>query len=192
MSHIHVTIKINSYNHRLDVAPNRRLVDLLREDLGLFGTKFGCGEGECGACTVLLNGKAVNSCMTLAIQADGCEVTTIEGLSRGGSLHPLQQAFVEEGAVQCGFCTPGMILSAKALLDENPFPTENEIKQGMAGNFCRCTGYAAIMRAVQSVAKAPQAKAESNSTGCQHTGGCSLQGVEHAHAGCACGGGHAK
>lgn len=127
--------------------------------------------------------------MTLAIQADGCEVTTIEGLSQGGSLHPLQQAFVDEGAVQCGFCTPGMILSAKALLDENPSPNEEEIKQGMAGNFCRCTGYAAILRAIQSVAQAPQAKAGSKSAGCQHSGGCSSQDGEHAHGGCNCGGG---
>ncbi|WP_434511744.1 (2Fe-2S)-binding protein [Desulfitobacterium sp. AusDCA] len=147
-----VCIKINGQIYNLDVEPNRRLVDLLREDLGLTGTKYGCGEGECGACTVLLNGKAVNSCMVLAIQADGSEVTTIEGLSQGNKLHPLQESFIEAGAVQCGFCTPGMILSAKALLDENPHPTEEEIKQGMAGNFCRCTGYAAIMRAVQAVA----------------------------------------
>lgn len=113
------------------------------------GTKYGCGEGECGACTVLLNGKAVNSCLVLAVEADGCEVLTIEGLSKDGKLHPIQQAFIDEGAAQCGFCTPGMILAAKALLDENPNPSDEEIKQGLAGNFCRCTGYVSIFRAVK-------------------------------------------
>ena len=129
------------------------MVDLLREDLNLMGTKYGCGEGECGACTVLLDGQAVNSCLLLAIEADGCEVMTIEGLAQGDQLHPLQRAFIAEGAVQCGFCTPGMILSSKALLDENPHPSDDEIKQALAGNFCRCTGYSAILQAVKSVVR---------------------------------------
>ena len=148
---IHLTV--NSQPYDLEVPAHKRLVDLLREDLHLMGTKYGCGEGECGACTVLLNGQAVNSCLLLAIEADGCEITTIEGLAQGDQLHPLQQAFVAEGAVQCGFCTPGMILSSKALLDENPHPSDDEIKQALAGNFCRCTGYSAILRAVKSVVR---------------------------------------
>jgi len=148
-----IHLKINSHPYDLEVPTHRRMIDLLREDLNLMGTKYGCGEGECGACTVLLNGQAVNSCLLLAIEADGCEITTIEGLAQGDQLHPLQQAFVAEGAVQCGFCTPGMILSSKALLDENPHPSDNEIKQALAGNFCRCTGYSAILRAVKSVVR---------------------------------------
>jgi carbon-monoxide dehydrogenase small subunit len=147
-----IHLKVNSQPFDLEVPPHKRLIDLLREYLGLIGTKYGCGEGECGACTVLLDGQAVNSCLLLAVEADGCEVTTIEGLARADQLHPLQQAFIAEGAVQCGFCTPGMILSAKALLDENPCPTDDEIKRALAGNFCRCTGYSAILRAVKSVA----------------------------------------
>ncbi len=147
-----VSLSLNGRSYTLTVPAHRRLVDLLREDLNLRGTKYGCGEGECGACTVLLDGKAVNSCLVLAADADGCEITTIEGLARGDQLHPLQEAFINEGAIQCGFCTPGSILAAKALLDENPHPDENEIKQAMAGNVCRCTGYAAILRAVKSVA----------------------------------------
>ena len=148
-----IHLKINSHTYDLEVPTHKRMIDLLREDLDLMGTKYGCGEGECGACTVLLDGKAVNSCLLLAIEADGCEVTTIEGLAQGDQLHPLQQAFVAEGAVQCGFCTPGMILSSKALLDENPHPSDDEIKQALAGNFCRCTGYSAILRAIKSVAR---------------------------------------
>jgi carbon-monoxide dehydrogenase small subunit len=134
------------------VPVERLLVDLLREALGLTGTKVSCGEGECGACTVLVNGKAINSCITLAVSVGGCEITTIEGLAKDGNLHPLQEAFIEHGAAQCGFCTPGMILSAKALLDKSPHPNEDEIKQALAGNLCRCTGYASILRAVHSVA----------------------------------------
>lgn len=131
----------------------RLLIDLLREDLGLTGTKVGCGEGECGACTVLLDGKAVCSCMLLAVEVDGSHIDTIEGLARGDQLHPLQEAFINQGAAQCGYCTPGMILSAKALLDEKPHPGEDEIKAALAGNFCRCTGYASILKAVSSVAE---------------------------------------
>jgi carbon-monoxide dehydrogenase small subunit len=148
-----IHLKVNRQAYDLEVPAHKRLVDLLREDLSLTGTKYGCGEGECGACTVLLDGQAVNSCLLLAVEADGCEVTTIEGLALGDQLHSLQQAFIVEGAAQCGFCTPGMILSAKALLDGNPHPSDEEIKQALAGNFCRCTGYSAILRAVKSVAE---------------------------------------
>ena len=147
-----IKLTVNGERHELRVPVERLLVDLLREALGLTGTKVSCGEGECGACTVLVNGKAINSCLTLAISVDGCEITTIEGLAKDGSLHPLQEAFIEHGAAQCGFCTPGMILSAKALLDESPHANEDEIKQALAGNLCRCTGYASILRAVHSVA----------------------------------------
>ena len=126
------------------------LLELLREDAGWTGTKEGCGEGDCGSCTVLLDGQPVNACLVLASEADGKEVLTVEGLSREWELHPLQQAFVEEGAVQCGFCIPGMLLAAKALLDENPSPTEAEIRSAIAGNLCRCTGYVRIVQAIQS------------------------------------------
>lgn len=149
---VKISVNVNGIEHVLEVAPNKRLVDLLREDLGLMGTKYGCGEGECGACTVLIGGKAINSCLMLAIEADGKEILTIEGLAKNGVLHPIQEAFIEEGAPQCGFCTPGMILSTKALLEENPKPSDEEIKQGLAGNFCRCTGYSSIYRAVKKLA----------------------------------------
>ena len=128
------------------------LLDFLREDLGLKGTKRGCDSGQCGACTIIMDGKTVNACLVLAIQADGKEILTIEGLSSGGRLHPLQEAFVEEGAVQCGFCVPGMILSAKALLDEKKDPSGEEIREALSGNLCRCTGYVKIIKAVQKAA----------------------------------------
>jgi len=128
------------------------LLDFLREDLGLKGTKRGCDSGQCGACTIIMDGKTVNACLILAIQADGKEILTIEGLSSGGRLHPLQEAFVEEGAVQCGFCVPGMILSAKALLDEKKDPSGEEIREALSGNLCRCTGYVKIIKAVQKAA----------------------------------------
>lgn len=134
-------------------VPSARLLDVLREELRLTGTKEGCGQGECGACTVLLDGKAVNSCLVLVGQADGREVLTVEGLAINGQLHPLQEAFIEEGAVQCGYCTPGMLLSAQALLAEIPLPSENEIRVAIAGNLCRCTGYAKIVKAIQSAAE---------------------------------------
>lgn len=134
------------------VEPQQTLLETLRYDLGLTGTKEGCGDGNCGSCTVLLDGQAVNSCLVLAIEVDGQEITTIEGLCQGGKLHPLQQAFIDEGAVQCGFCTPGMILSAKALLDSNPHPTEAEVRLAISGNLCRCTGYEKIVQAIMSVA----------------------------------------
>jgi aerobic carbon-monoxide dehydrogenase small subunit len=135
------------------VKPNEILLNVLRDRLGLMGTKYGCGIGECGACTVLLDGKAVLSCQTLAFTADGKRITTIEGLERDGELDPLQQAFIDEGAVQCGYCTPGMILSAKALLDAKPDPSTEEIKQAIRGNLCRCTGYTNIVRAIKKASE---------------------------------------
>jgi len=148
-----INLTVNNRPYRLSVLPWRTLLEVIRENLGLTGTKEGCGLGECGACTVLIDGRAVNSCLVLAAEADGKEITTIEGLADGDKLHPLQQAFVDHGGLQCGFCTPGMILSAKALLDENPTPTEEEIKQGIAGNLCRCTGYAKIIESIKAAAE---------------------------------------
>ena len=145
-------IKVNGREHEITVQPWRTLIDFLRYDLGLTGTKEGCGDGHCGSCTVLLDGIPVNSCLVLAIEAEGKEVTTIEGLSQEGKLHPLQQAFIEEGASQCGFCTPGMILTAKALLDSQPSPTVDEVRGFIAGNLCRCTGYDKIVRAILKAA----------------------------------------
>ena len=148
----------------MDVATDidRMLLDLLREDLGWTGTKKGCEMGECGACTVMMNGRAVLSCLTPALKADAAEIVTVEGLADGDRLHPLQEAFWEKGAVQCGYCTPGMLLSAKALLDENKAPTQQEVKQALSGNLCRCTGYTKIVRAVQSASKKLQAKNRRN------------------------------
>jgi carbon-monoxide dehydrogenase small subunit len=148
-----ITMTVNGAPVEAAVEPNRTLVQFLREDLGLTGTKHGCGLGDCGACTVILDGKPVNSCLVLAVQANGREVLTIEGLAENGKLHPIQQAFVKTGAVQCGFCTPGMILSAKALLDENPRPTEREIRTAISGNLCRCTGYQKIVEAIGEASK---------------------------------------
>jgi aerobic carbon-monoxide dehydrogenase small subunit len=145
-----IDLKVNDRQYEIAVNPNRLLVDLLRCDLELTGTKKGCGTGECGSCTVILNGKPVNSCLVLAVQAKGAEVYTIEGLASSAGLHPLQQAFVEKGAIQCGFCTPGMILSATALLRKNPTASEAEIRNALSGNLCRCTGYQKIVEAVQS------------------------------------------
>ena len=146
-----IKLKVNGKEYEAAVEPNKTLVDLLRYDLGLTGTKKGCGTGECGSCTVILNEKPVNSCLVLAVQANGAEILTIEGLKPPEGLHPLQQAFVEKGAIQCGFCTPGMILSASVLLKRNPNPTEVEIRTALSGNLCRCTGYQKIVEAVQSV-----------------------------------------
>lgn len=149
MSKLHIKLMVNGLERELLVEPNRTLTQVLREDLRLTGTKHGCGIGDCGCCTVLMDGEAVNSCLVLALEAVGCEITTIEGLAQGNQLHPLQDSFIELGAIQCGFCSPGMILSSKALLDENPSPTEEEIRWGLSGNLCRCTGYQKIVEAVQ-------------------------------------------
>ena len=138
------------------VRPNKRLVDFLREDLNLTSVKEGCGEGECGACTVIFNGEPVTTCCMLAGQADGAEIITLEGLAKDGKLDAVQQSFMDVGAVQCGFCTPGMILTAKALLMKNPHPTREEIKVAMSGNLCRCTGYAKIQTAVEDAARKSQ------------------------------------
>ncbi len=150
---VQIELKVNGLPYKVEVEPRHTLLELIREDLELTGTKEGCGLGECGTCTVLLDGKPIKSCITLAVQANGQEVTTIEGVEKpDGTLHPLQQAFIDHGAIQCGFCTPGMILSAKALLDENPRPTEVEVRKAIAGNLCRCTGYQKIVEAIMAAA----------------------------------------
>jgi carbon-monoxide dehydrogenase small subunit len=156
-----IQLTINGEPVEAAVSTNQTLVQFLRDDLGLTGTKHGCGLGDCGACTVILDGKAVNSCLVLAVQADGGEILTIEGLAENGKLHPLQQAFVDKGAIQCGFCTPGMILSAKALLDEKPNPTELEIRTAISGNLCRCTGYQKIVEAIGEAAEVIRVREES-------------------------------
>ena len=148
-----IRVTINSESYDISVSPNETLLDLLRYRLGLVGTKCGCETGDCGACTVVLDGKAVNSCLVLAVETDGASITTIEGISPNGELHPLQQAFIDHGAVQCGFCTPGMIMAAKSLLDEDPNPKEEDIRLALAGNLCRCTGYVGIMKAVAAAGK---------------------------------------
>ena len=148
-----ITLNVNGKEYPLEVKANEILLNVLRDRLGLMGAKYGCGIGECGACTVLLDGKAILSCQTLAFTADGKKIATIEGLEQNGSLHPLQQAFIDEGAVQCGYCTPGMILSAKALLDINADPSNQEIKQAIRGNLCRCTGYTNIVRAIKTASE---------------------------------------
>jgi carbon-monoxide dehydrogenase small subunit len=145
-----LTMKLNGESVTVEVEPFELLVDVLRDKLGLTGTKIGCSEGECGACTVIIDGQAVLSCLLPAMKAQGREVVTIEGLSHDGELHPLQQAFIEKGAVQCGYCTPGMIMSAKALLDETPRPSVEEIQEAVAGNLCRCTGYLQIVDAIEA------------------------------------------
>ena len=145
-----INLTINDQAYEIAVAPNKTLADMLRYDLALTGTKKGCDTGDCGACTVILNGDAVNSCLILAVQTDGAVIETIEGLATDEGLHPIQEAFVEKGAIQCGFCSPGMILSTKNLLDKNPNPTEEEIRKGISGNLCRCTGYQKIFEAIDS------------------------------------------
>jgi len=152
MTEKRITAAVNGKIYDRTVPVYMTLAEFLRDELDLTGTKIGCNEGECGACTVILSGEAVCSCLVLAVEADGQEILTIEGLS-GGELHPLQQAFLDAGAVQCGFCTPGMILTAKALLSHNPYPTEDEIRKGIEGNICRCTGYNRIIRAVMLAAE---------------------------------------
>ena len=152
MTHrIHLTV--NGEPYEIDVEPRKTLLWVLREQLRLTGTKEGCGTGDCGACTVIIDGRTVNSCLVLGVEADGSDILTIEGLAKNGQLHPIQQAFVEYGAVQCGFCTPGMILSSKVLLDDNPNPTEEEVRAGIAGNLCRCTGYTKIVEAILAAAE---------------------------------------
>jgi len=153
MKKIEIEFTINGKKRRIFVKPNDLLINIIRNDLYLTGSKYGCGIGECGACTVLLNGEPVLSCLTLALTIDGKEITTIEGLARGNELHPMQKAFLKNGAVQCGFCTPGMILTATALLRENPKATEDEIRDYMRGNLCRCTGYVQIVKAIEECAE---------------------------------------
>ena len=153
MTKIALQLTINGERHEVVTEPHRTLLDVLRVDLGLTGTKENCLEAECGVCTVLLDGRAVNACILLAAQCQGREVLTIEGLERDGQLHPLQQAFIDHGAVQCGYCIPAMILSAKAFLDECPAPTEAQVREALAGNLCRCTGYQKIAEAVLAAAR---------------------------------------
>lgn len=150
---IDINFIVNGEKKNIFIDPSMTLLEILRYTLKLTGTKEGCGKGECGTCTVLLNGKTVNACLVLASQLEGTEILTVEGLRKDGELHPLQKSFIEDGAVQCGFCIPGMIISAKALLDENPSPTEAEIRRGISGNLCRCTGYSKIISAIQKVSE---------------------------------------
>ncbi len=148
-----IRFTINREVKEIEVEPNKTLLKMLREDLDLIGAKEGCGAGECGACTVLVNNEPVNSCLMLAVEADGKEILTIESLSDGVNLEPLQESFIEHNALQCGYCTPGMVMSAKALLNRNSHPTEEDVKEALAGNLCRCTGYQRIINAVLDVAK---------------------------------------
>lgn len=148
-----IDLKVNGEPYSIVIDTREILLDVLRYRLGFTGPKEGCGNGNCGSCTVVLNGVTVNSCLTFAVEADGGEVTTVEGVAVGGQLHPVQQAFIENAALQCGFCTPGFIISAKALLERNPNPTEEEIRLALSGNLCRCTGYDKIVRAVQTAAR---------------------------------------
>jgi len=149
-----ITLSVNRREYTVDVEPGRTLLEVLRDDLGLTGTKEGCDAGDCGACTVLWDGRPVSSCLVLAVEADGGQIETVEGLSGPEGLHVLQQAFLEHGALQCGFCTPGMLMSARALLETNPHPSDDEIRAALAGNLCRCTGYGKIVAAVRAAADA--------------------------------------
>ena len=153
-----IKFTLNGEKMSRDVPAHRLLLDLLRDEIGLTGTKEGCGTGDCGACTVLLNGKPVNSCLIFSGELNGGDVTTIEGLKIGRQFHPIQKAFIQDGGAQCGYCTPGMLMMSKALLDENPNPTEEEIRFALSGNLCRCTGYAKIIQAVQDAAAELRAK----------------------------------
>ncbi len=153
-----INLNVNGLEHEVVVEPHRVLLDVLREELDYTGAKRGCdGTGECGSCTVIMDGRAVYSCLVLAVEAEGKEIITIEGLARGAELHPVQEAFIEHGAIQCGFCTPGMVLTAKALLDENRAPTEAEVREALRGNLCRCTGYAKIVQAVLAASQGVEA-----------------------------------
>ena len=148
-----ITLTVNGEPEQVDISSNLTLLGLLREKLALTGTKNGCSTGECGACTVLMNGEPVNSCMVLAIECDGAEIITVEGLAQDGQLHPVQQALIDAGGVQCGFCTPGVLVTARALLDRNPHPSEAEISEALVGNLCRCTGYVRIIQGIQEAAR---------------------------------------
>lgn len=148
-----IILKVNGEEYEIEIEPNRLLLTVLREDIGLTGTKEGCSIGVCGACSVIVDGRLVSSCLTLAVACRGKNIETIENLAKDGQLHPVQQAFIEYGGFQCGICTPGQVIAAKALLDENPIPTEEEVKEWMAGNLCRCTGYYKILEAVMAVVK---------------------------------------
>jgi carbon-monoxide dehydrogenase small subunit len=154
MDQVKIKFNLNGIPHEMHVQPWKTLLEVIREDLKLTGTKEGCGQGECGSCTVIMGGRTVNSCLVPAVEADNQEITTIEGLSEGDQLHPIQEAFVNHSGMQCGFCTPGMIMSAKALLEEKPDPSEEEIREGIAGNFCRCTGYTKIIESISAAADA--------------------------------------
>ena len=147
-----ISLRINEQSYDVEIDVQRTLLEVLRENIGLTGTKKGCGEGNCGSCTVIIDGKAINACLILAIEAQGKEIYTIEGLAKGGKLHPLQQSFIDHGALQCGFCTAGMIMSAKAFLDKNPHPTEEQTARAIGGNLCRCTGYTSIIQAIRAAA----------------------------------------
>jgi len=155
-----ITLRVNGIDYRLSIETRRTLLEVLRENLGLTGTKKSCNEGNCGACTVLMDGRPVTSCLVLAIDAQGKEILTIEGLSEGEKLHPIQEAFLKHGGIQCGFCTPGMVMSAKALLDENPEPTTIEIRKAISGNLCRCTGYQHIVDSIMAASKTMQKESQ--------------------------------
>jgi carbon-monoxide dehydrogenase small subunit len=149
-----IKLNVNGKEHRLEVPSNRTLLQALRDDLMLTETKYGCGTGECGGCTVLVDGKdSICSCLTLAVEVEGRHITTVGGLTRDGELHPIQQAFIDEGAIQCGYCTPGMVMKTASILANNPTPSEEEIRRGLEGNICRCTGYEKIVRAVQRASR---------------------------------------
>jgi aerobic-type carbon monoxide dehydrogenase small subunit (CoxS/CutS family) len=154
MSSVTIRLRVNGRSYEVQTEPQRTLLEVVREDLRLTGAKEGCSTGECGACSMIVDGRLITSCLMLAPEADGADIITIEGLAQDGQLHPLQQAFIDHGAVQCGFCIPAMILAGKALLDANPHPTEAEIRRAIAGNLCRCTGYTKIVEAIAAVAEA--------------------------------------
>jgi len=154
MSSVTIRLRVNGRSYEVQTEPHRTLLEVVREDLRLTGAKEGCSTGECGACSMVVDDRLITSCLMLAPEADGADIITIEGLGQDGQLHPLQQAFIDHGAVQCGFCTPAMILAGKALLDANPHPAESEIRRAIAGNLCRCTGYARIVKAIAAVAEA--------------------------------------
>ncbi len=155
MPKLAVSFRVNGEPYELEIEPHRTLLEVVREDLRLAGAKEGCGTGDCGSCSMIVDGRLVTSCLLLAAEADGSDIVTIEGLAQDGRLHPLQQAFIDHGAVQCGFCTAGIILAAKCLLDENPHPSEEEIRRAIAGNLCRCTGYSKIVQAIAAAAEGP-------------------------------------